>query len=144
MRQLRKLKPRVTGPGRMLTLAKPPSWSAKAKCLGNSEPYDAQVPLPSGDERARDLCAGCPVIAECLNDAMETEGSLNARNRYGIRGGLTPTGRANLALQEGDEQCPKGHSLAEVGVYVAGTTGYERCRKCVSDRDNRRPKKKVA
>lgn len=41
------------------------------------------------------ICAGCPVVAECLADALRTEGS-GGSGRYGVRGGLSPDERADV------------------------------------------------
>lgn len=51
------------------------NWQPRAKCRGDDpSKYDWE----DGDsaeevrERARRLCEGCPVVAECLKDAMMT------------------------------------------------------------------------
>lgn len=46
---------------------------------------------------ARRICASCVVTAECLDDAMRTEGSRIRHFRHGMRGGLTPGQRAQRA-----------------------------------------------
>lgn len=60
-------------------------WAARAKCAGR-DPADYELePLHGGTResinrnqllkqaRAHDLCLGCPVIAECAKDALETK-----------------------------------------------------------------------
>lgn len=85
-------------------LAAPPDWTAQGLCVGDWRPWDTDQ---MSDKAAAALCAGCPVIEACLTAAMEAEGDLVARNRYGIRGGLTPKARALLVVQE--KTCPSGH-----------------------------------
>lgn len=79
-----------------MRLATPPAWTHRddLPCVkwvpkGNQpDPYDTSDRLV-----ARALCAGCPVKAQCLADAMEEEAGLSAGSRYLVRGGLTPRGR---------------------------------------------------
>jgi len=48
-------------------------------------------------EQARQVCLDeCPVRAECLGDAMNTERGHAGSSRYGIYGGLDPFQRANI------------------------------------------------
>ena len=65
------------------------SWLPRAACA----PADVDPawfhPAPwESPSRAREVCGRCPVRAECLADALET------RERFGIRGGLTPEERS--------------------------------------------------
>lgn len=84
-----------------MRLAEPPKWAQRddLPCIkrvpkGNQpDPYDT-----SNRARAAALCAGCPVKAECLADALAEEGDLSAKSRYLVRGGLTPRGRASHPL----------------------------------------------
>lgn len=81
-------------------LAVPPKWTHRndLPCVtrlpvGNQkDPYDTSDRLV-----ARALCAGCPVKRECLDAAQVEEEGLGPRSRYLVRGGLTPTGRAEKA-----------------------------------------------
>lgn len=72
-------------------------WRAHAACAGFD---DVMFPdsNPAAIEHAREICAPCPVRAECLADAMATEGGATARDRYGIRAGLT--GKERRALHD--------------------------------------------
>lgn len=75
-----------------------PDWLEQAACRGVDVnvfyPSDADK-NPSCYKEARRLCAGCPVIAPCLADALATE---PARSwRFGMRGGLTPKERNRIA-----------------------------------------------
>lgn len=44
---------------------------------------------------ARQVCAGCPVKAECLEDALVEERYQSGVYRHGMRGGLSPEQRAS-------------------------------------------------
>jgi WhiB family redox-sensing transcriptional regulator len=46
-----------------------------------------------GARRAKAVCSGCPVRAECLRDAMETE---KPGLRFGVRAGLSAYARDRL------------------------------------------------
>jgi WhiB family redox-sensing transcriptional regulator len=76
------------------------AWDQRAICA--TEDPERWYPLGYGAaytddiEAARTLCRRCPVIAECLTDAMEDEGSRPGPGRDGIRGALTPDERAAL------------------------------------------------
>lgn len=56
---------------------------------GARDPYDT-----TDEKRAAALCAGCPVVSACLDDALAQEAGLGYRARHLVRGGLTPKGRA--------------------------------------------------
>ncbi|MET9416108.1 WhiB family transcriptional regulator [Streptomyces klenkii] len=49
---------------------------------------------------AREICARCPVIEACLADALKMEGGRSHSNRFGIRGGLSPNQRYQLARRQ--------------------------------------------
>lgn len=54
-------------------------------------------------DKAAELCAGCPVLEECLADALAREGSKHYGERALVRGGLTPKGRWELSqMAQGD------------------------------------------
>jgi hypothetical protein len=89
---------------RTLQLAVPAGWTLQAKCAG-SPTWDETHGMKAGN--AAQLCEGCPVIAQCLAAAMEEEHGLSAGGRYGIRGGLSPKERADLAFAE--RECERGH-----------------------------------
>jgi hypothetical protein len=86
----------MAGP-RTLILANPPAWMKRAKCLDKWVEHD----LPEGGRvsagRAKALCGGCPVLIECLEAAMLEENRKGSGYRYGVRGGLSPEGRFQLA-----------------------------------------------
>lgn len=85
--------------GYTLRLAEPPKWAQR-----DDLPCTKLVPTRNGLDpfdtnskaTALALCAGCPVRQECLEAALAEEGTLRGRNRYLVRGGLTPKQRAKL------------------------------------------------
>lgn len=65
-------------------------WKTRAKCASIDDP-DIFFPPDGGDAaHARQICAECPVQAECLDYAI------GADEEYGIWGGLDPRERWNL------------------------------------------------
>jgi WhiB family redox-sensing transcriptional regulator len=72
-------------------------WLKAAACRGKG---DVMFPenVVSELDRARRICAPCPVREECLAEALAMEGGATAKGRYGIRAGLT--GGQRRALYE--------------------------------------------
>ena len=90
------------------------SWTDEAECLGYK--YEIFFPIiidEDGEEwfddgtiweaygdtssfydEARSICNVCPVKEECLEDAMIS------KERYGMRGGLTPIERRRIERKE--------------------------------------------
>lgn len=70
------------------------AWQDEAACL----PCDPELFFPIGESaadqeqirKARKICRGCPVIMECLNEALRQS------TQDGIFGGLTATERRQL------------------------------------------------
>lgn len=92
---------------RTLQLARPPAWTETPglPCTPTVTGYDMRRKFmdkwDTGSEvEAQALCAGCPVIEQCLAAAIVEEHGLSATNRYLVRGGLTPSGRVQLERQE--------------------------------------------
>jgi WhiB family redox-sensing transcriptional regulator len=89
---------RPAGTGRLGTLVLPPGvevgWQQDAACKDTPHP-DVFFPGKGEDAvAAKRFCAGCPVMAECLEFALAT---MRAPERdHGVYGGLTPTERARL------------------------------------------------
>jgi WhiB family transcriptional regulator, redox-sensing transcriptional regulator len=87
-----------TGTGRLGTLVLPPGvevgWQQDAACKDTPDP-DVFFPGKGEDaEAAKQVCAGCPVLGECLEFALAT---MRAPDRdHGVYGGLTPAERARL------------------------------------------------
>lgn len=73
-----------------------PLWHLDAACA-NVDPetfYPLDVaPGSAGVAAAKQVCAGCPVRAECLADVLAAE---DPARRWGISGGTTPAERAAL------------------------------------------------
>jgi WhiB family redox-sensing transcriptional regulator len=69
------------------------AWAARAACQGQDPalwfPEDHKGPSPATVAEALTICSACPVRAQCLDDALATEGGRRPASRYGIRGGLT-------------------------------------------------------
>lgn len=129
----------ATEGGRTPIGATPPEWMKDAWCAPewphpdgrlHASPWDQDK---TSDEKAAELCAGCPVIAECLSSAMAEEGTLTARNRYGVRGGLGPEGRANLAIA--DRECAHGHKGEMVPDRGKNGGDKWRCLECARIRE---------
>jgi len=64
-------------------------WAAFAACR-ERDPDTFFPATPAGERAAIVICDGCPVIADCLEFALE------ARITYGIWGGMTDKQRRNL------------------------------------------------
>jgi WhiB family redox-sensing transcriptional regulator len=78
-----------------------PDWHEDAACSGMDEtvffPPTEIGPLGAARvEQAKQVCAGCPVQAACLAEAMTRE---PASARYGVFGGLSATERGRLYVQ---------------------------------------------
>lgn len=76
-----------------------PAWRRDALCLS----ADQTVFFPEGKgdhnaERAKAICAACPVTDDCLDYALTLEGDDElAMGREGIWGGTTPGERRAIA-----------------------------------------------
>lgn len=86
------------------TIARPHDWLANAACHAEDIDPDAMFP---GDNAtaiadAKRICATCPVWQACLSDALRT-----GDNEWGIRGGLRPHERRDLAEQPAAVAPPK-------------------------------------
>lgn len=68
-----------------------PGWAAQAKC-GTSDPDELFV-KGAAQQSAKQVCQGCPVIAECLADALDS------RVEFGVWGGKTERERRALLRQ---------------------------------------------
>ncbi|WP_226343715.1 WhiB family transcriptional regulator [Agilicoccus flavus] len=56
-------------------------WAPRAAC-GNTDP-DALFVQGAAQQQAKQICAKCPVVAECLADALDN------RTEFGVWGGMT-------------------------------------------------------
>ncbi|MFB7313014.1 WhiB family transcriptional regulator [Streptomyces sp. NPDC056192] len=95
-------------------------------------------------ERARAVCAHCPVQRLCLDDALAAEKGEKAAERFGIRGGLD--GRERYALQVG-HRLPRrpipipddGRDHGERRTYRQGCKCYACCAAEASKEPRPRP-----
>lgn len=76
-----------------------PDWRARAACR-NSDPELFFPIRDDGYKGAAELCAGCPVLADCLAEALDL------KCVHGYRGGTTGEDRAQL-LRERNRNQPK-------------------------------------
>lgn len=66
-------------------------WMDQAACIGeDQEMFFSTHPGPQ--MMAKQICQRCPVISECLSDALERE------ERLGVWGGTTPAERRRLLV----------------------------------------------
>ncbi|QCU79256.1 WhiB family transcriptional regulator [Citricoccus sp. SGAir0253] len=71
-------------------------WKLRAECSpADTELFFSKDPVEK--RAALAICADCPVARECLAEAMAQEQGMNLHGRYGIRGGLQPAERLDLA-----------------------------------------------
>jgi hypothetical protein len=71
-------------------------WKMLAECgPGDTELFFSKDPMEK--RAALAICADCPVVSECLAEAMSQERGVDLHGRYGIRGGTTPVERRELA-----------------------------------------------
>lgn len=71
-----------------------------ARPTADNDPWDleserAEKAIPA----ARKACAGCPVIAECLEWTLREEATIQAHHIHGARAGLAPAERRELIKQ---------------------------------------------
>lgn len=96
-------------------------WRGRAACIGE-DPDMFMFDAGYMARQARAICAGCPVRAECLADAMATETG-DHTHRAGIRGGMSARWRAAAAQREryaaGAVKQPGTRPLAPCGTPAA-------------------------
>jgi WhiB family redox-sensing transcriptional regulator len=79
------------------------SWEHQAACRSVNDPelfFPINYTSPTGllqIEEAKAICSTCPVEACCLNDILSVEKRASVDSRHGIRGGMTPEERFQLA-----------------------------------------------
>jgi WhiB family transcriptional regulator, redox-sensing transcriptional regulator len=69
-------------------------WAQRGAC-GSSDP-DALFVQGAAQQQAKTVCLGCPVIAECLADALDN------RTEFGVWGGMTERERRALLKRRPD------------------------------------------
>jgi WhiB family transcriptional regulator, redox-sensing transcriptional regulator len=82
------------------------TWHSRALCRpDNPGGHDPELwhahPLTQARDlkEAKEVCARCPVLGECREDALRIEAGKGPTSRYGIRAGLTGRERYRLARQ---------------------------------------------
>jgi len=83
------------------------AWQTAAACAGTGP--DGFYGSDDEVERARQLCAGCPVAEPCLWAAMVDEADAS---RYGVWGGTVPATRRAIANALGGSRFEFGRRLA--------------------------------
>ncbi|MEU0181819.1 WhiB family transcriptional regulator [Streptomyces sp. NPDC006207] len=78
------------------------AWMNQARCrtVGGPDLMNHDAVGNKGarlDAKAKQVCAPCPVREQCLNYAMQAEGTYAVSFRGGIYGGTTPAERAAIA-----------------------------------------------
>ena len=69
-------------------------WSALGRCAGTDP--DALFVQGKAQRAAKAVCKGCPVVAECLADALDN------RTEFGVWGGMTERERRALLRKRPD------------------------------------------
>ena len=68
-------------------------WTEQASCRGRT---DEMFPEPSQQKRARQVCFGCPVRAQCLAEALDNQ------IEWGVWGGKTERERRLILRRRPD------------------------------------------
>jgi WhiB family transcriptional regulator, redox-sensing transcriptional regulator len=79
--------------GKLMIAIEHKSWTVAAKCRGTG---DALFTEGADQRRARVMCIGCPVRAECLAEALDN------RIEWGVWGGMTERERRQLLRRRPD------------------------------------------
>jgi hypothetical protein len=118
-----------SGPGRLSSLVLPAGvevdWQQEAACKDVPDP-DVFFPGKGEDaEAAKQVCAGCPVLGECLEFALATMRA--AERDHGVYGGLTPAERARLRGGPVLVRAPRLDSRAQaaIGHRLAARVGLD-------------------
>jgi WhiB family redox-sensing transcriptional regulator len=109
-----------------------PSWHARAACAGNGSPewwYAESGRAETNaifEDKAKRICADCPVRALCLTEALRTG------EPYGIWGGYTPEERRAYAGRQRVSRkthCVHGHPFTPENT-ITTREGWRNCRIC--------------
>lgn len=134
---------RTVSPPRPVSLARQ-GWRDRAACRG--EDPDLFFPPEDGNavdanRKARAICAGCPVAAQCL------EFALAAPERWGTWGGKSERQRRDMRAQAGGGPglCGNGLHLMTPGNTYSGRGGTPTwCRACRRIADEKRRQRAAA
>lgn len=101
------------------------SWREQAACRGEPPAtfYDHEL---DRHVRARELCAGCPVRDDCLDDVMTTE----VEPRFGFRAGMTATARTREARRRGWNK--RAQCGTDSGYFRHRRAGEPACDECLA------------
>lgn len=89
-------------------------WHLHAVCRVEDVDPETFYPHPTDNPAdARAYCRRCPVVAECLNEALRVEGNSSRQYRAGIWGGLTPEQRCQIAARRQQQAAPARLTPAE-------------------------------
>lgn len=111
----------------------PGAWAALAKCKGMDPalffPEHDNSPTNRSVQRAKEVCATCPVRLECLDHAVKN------RERFGIFGGTTPKERGTTHLRV----CPECELVYGVANKPGRPEAYcsPRCKDVARERQKR-------
>lgn len=103
-----------------------PDWYSRARCadmdwavfFGEENEDDTQLIGPGALRKARDVCAGCPVLAQCLEHALAK------RILHGVWAGTSGRTRARIWAMERRGEVTRSQVLAD---FASGETErYER------------------
>ncbi len=76
------------------------TWQTLAACIDQPDrwffPGGSGQAVVHAYNKGRRVCARCPVREHCLTEAMRMEGWLDAKWRFGLWGGKTPSERVDL------------------------------------------------
>ena len=75
------------------------TWVTEAACLG----MDTRIFFPRKGQPtapAKKVCAGCPVVDDCLQYALDYEEDEHGLSRHGVFGGQNRFERAQLARRQ--------------------------------------------
>lgn len=111
-------------------------WRLRAACAGQENLFfavdgEGKKGCREREDRARALCAACPVRDDCLDWALP-------RHVLGIWGGLNEAERAALAAEQGFPRlcAAETHVMAGDNVYL-NPNGFLVCRPCRNEQDRR-------
>ncbi len=97
----------------MTPLTRAHAWQVFAACRTDDADPDLWYSDDAGDQAdAHRVCAGCPVLADCLDHALTLEGPAPASGRYGIVAGLGPHSRRRVYEER---VTAAGQTLVEAG-----------------------------
>jgi hypothetical protein len=90
-------------------------WLDDAACRGR--PIAWWYPEPGAKFStavALNICRGCPVRGDCLDEALAAEAGTPAVYRYGVRGAKTPAGRQSI-----ERSRHRAHKVVTTNVTTA-------------------------